>query len=114
LIGYSAHSIEEALLAEAAGADFVTFGPVYYTPSKAVYGPPVGIEKLKAVCSALSIPVYALGGITVGNILEAINTGTAGIALISAIMAAPDPVAAATTLLQLIDQHALCSGSTHT
>lgn len=114
LIGYSAHSVEEALLAEAAGADFLTFGPVYFTPSKAVYGPPVGIEKLKKVCSALTIPVYALGGITVENVPETINTGTAGIALISAIMAAPDPAAAVTTLLQLIDQHALCSRSTHT
>jgi len=114
LIGYSAHSVEEALLAEAAGADFVTFGPVYYTPSKTVYGPPAGIEKLKTACLALTIPVYALGGITMENIPEAINTGTAGIGLISAIMAAPDPAAAATTLLQIIDQHALCSRSTHT
>lgn len=111
LIGYSAHTIEEAFLAEAAGADFLTFGPVYFTSSKAVYGPPVGIEKLRAACSALSIPVYALGGITVENIPEILNTGATGIALISAIMATPAPAAAATTLLQIIDQHAICSGS---
>lgn len=114
LIGYSAHSVEEALLAEAEGADFITFGPVYHTQSKAAYGPPVGVERLKAACLALKIPVYALGGISLKNIPETMRTGAAGIALISAVMAAPDPTAAATTLLELIDRHAICSGSTHT
>lgn len=114
LIGYSAHGIEEALQAAATGADFITFGPVYFTPSKAAYGPPVGLEKLQVACSKLSVPVYALGGITMENIPAVLNAGSAGVALISAIMANPDPAAAATTLLQSIDHHANCSGSTHT
>ena len=63
LIGYSAHNIEEACAAEAAGASYVTFGPVYATPSKASYGAPLGVELLREACNRLTIPVFALGGI---------------------------------------------------
>lgn len=114
LIGYSAHGIEEALQAEAAGADFLTFGPVHFTQSKAVYGPPVGVKNLETACSVLTIPVYALGGITGENIPEALHAGAAGVALISAIMAASNPAAAAATLLQSIDHHVTCSRPAHT
>lgn len=90
LIGVSTHSLEEALQAELDGADFVTFGPVYFTPSKAAYGEPVGIDKLKEVAKAVSIPIYALGGIKRDNIEEALSVGAHGVAVISAIMAAED------------------------
>jgi len=114
LIGYSAHGIEEALAAEQKGADMITFGPVYYTKSKAGYGPPLGIEKLRQVSSLLRIPVYALGGVTAENIVEIASSGVAGVALVSAIMADADPAAAARKLIFKMNRHATFSGTTHT
>lgn len=107
LIGYSAHSLDQALQAEANGADFVTFGPVYHTPSKALYGEPVGVEAMRSACAALSIPLFALGGIKEENIAEVMEAGARGIALISAVIAATDPQAAASDLLQTISRHAI-------
>lgn len=106
IIGYSAHAIDEALAAEAAGADFVTFGPVYQTPSKAEYGEPCGVKKLAEAASALKIPVIGLGGITVSRVSETLSANVGGIAVISAIMAADDPCAAAASLLNKIEEYA--------
>ncbi|NVN89969.1 MAG: thiamine phosphate synthase [Desulfuromonadales bacterium] len=105
LIGYSAHSVAEACSAESAGADFVTFSPIFHTPSKAAYGEPVGLERLREACTALTIPVFALGGIKQANIAEVMSAGTRGIALISAIIAANDPADAASSLLKTIERH---------
>lgn len=106
LIGYSAHSIDEALRAQAAGADFVTFGPVYPTPSKAPYGEPCGVKKLAEAVSALHIPVIALGGISRANISEVLSSNTRGVAVISAVIAAEDPRGAAASLLTKIEEYA--------
>jgi thiamine-phosphate pyrophosphorylase len=107
LIGYSAHSMDEALQAEADGADFITFGPVYYTPSKAMYGNPLGIVRLAEAAQALKIPVFALGGVKKTTVCEVMAAGAAGIALISAIISAPDPQREAEVLLQTIDEYAI-------
>lgn len=106
IIGYSAHSIEEALRAQADNADFVTFGPLFPTPSKAAYGEPCGVKKLANAVSALDIPVIALGGISPANITEALSANVQGIAVISAIMAAADPRGAAASLLKKIEEYA--------
>ncbi|MDD2273281.1 MAG: thiamine phosphate synthase [Desulfuromonadaceae bacterium] len=106
VIGYSAHAIDEALRAEADGADFVTFGPVYYTPSKAAYGAPCGVKKLAEAVSALKIPVIALGGISPANITEALSAGIHGIAVISAVLADANPRVAAASLLEKIEEYA--------
>lgn len=95
LIGVSTHSKAEIELASRQGADFVTFGPVYATPSKAKYGPPQGLEALTRACNNSSIPVFALGGITPERAAEVLQAGAQGIALISAIIASPDPRSAA-------------------
>lgn len=100
LIGCSAHSAGE--VAEADGADFVTFGPVYATPSKARYGPPVGVDALREACAAARVPVFALGGVGARNAGEAVAAGAAGVAAISAIVAAADPAAAAAELDDLV------------
>lgn len=99
LIGASTHSLHEAREAEAWGADFVTIGPVFHTPSKAAYGKPVGTGPLEEAAAALSIPVYALGGINKENLREAVGGG-ARIAVISAVMGSRDAELAARELME--------------
>jgi thiamine-phosphate pyrophosphorylase len=99
LLGVSTHRHEEIETAREAGADFVTFGPVWHTPSKAAFGPPAGLEKLRRACTASSLPVFALGGITADRVPEVFAAGAAGAGLISAILASPDPGGAAADLL---------------
>lgn len=82
LVGASTHSVEAAFSAEKAEADYVFFGPVYSTPSKARYGPPQGIDRLTVVCRTLSAPVLAIGGIAVHNAQTCREAGAAGIAAI--------------------------------
>ena len=102
LIGYSTHSPQEAQQAERAGADFVLFGPVNFTPSKAAYGPPQGLTPLKETVAKVALPVYAIGGINAENLALTMNTGIHGVALISAIIAAGDPMAAAKKMLSML------------
>ena len=106
LIGYSAHEIDEALQAQADGADFVTFSPVYPTPSKSAYGQPCGVKKLADAVAALQIPVVALGGISLANVAEVLSASVTGIAVISALLAAVDPRVAASSLLKKIEEYA--------
>ena len=87
LIGASAHSVAEAKRAEQEGADFVTFGPVYETPSKLQYGKPVGVQAIERVKDEVSIPVFAIGGVNRERVGEALKAGAYGVALISAILA---------------------------
>ncbi len=90
LIGKSTHSLAGAMRAQQQGADFVTFSPVYDTPSKQQYGAPQGLEKLKQVCTGLDIPVLALGGIDLSRITPIRNHGAFGVALIRGIWNSPD------------------------
>ena len=102
LIGVSTHSLKEALEADRAGADFILFGPVYFTASKASYGKPQGLAPLKEVVEKISLPVYAIGGVKPENIAEVKRTGARGVALISAVMSAEEPLAASRELLRLL------------
>ena len=102
LIGVSTHHQEEISLAARDGADFVTFGPVYFTASKAPYGPPVGLDALGEACADAPLPVFALGGVNTACLPELLSTGCRRAACIGAILAAPSPETAARDLLRLL------------
>jgi thiamine-phosphate pyrophosphorylase len=100
LIGVSTHSLEEAKIAEQSEADFVLFGPVYYTASKAAYGAPQGLPALKAIVDNISLPVYAIGGMSLENVGSTRKAGVRGVALISAILSAQNPKEATEKILR--------------
>lgn len=97
IIGVSAQTVEQALLAEKAGADYLGVGAVFPTSSKDDANE-VTYETLKAICSAVSIPVVAIGGITQENVHRLAGSGICGAAVISAIYAKPDIKKAAAEL----------------
>ncbi len=90
LIGVSTHSLQEAEKAQAEGADFITFGPIFETLSKMKFGEPVGAGTLKILKDSINIPIFAIGGVKSGNIEHVLQSGADGIAMISAILAASD------------------------
>ena len=80
VLGVSCHSLSEARAAESGGADYLVLGPVFETPSKLRYGPPLGIETLREIATQITIPVLALGGITVERVRPCLEAGASGIA----------------------------------
>lgn len=83
VVGASTHNMREAKAAADGGADLITFGPVFFTPSKARYGPPVGIEALEEVCMQVKTDVFPLGGINEKNFPQLLHLPVAGLAAIS-------------------------------
>jgi thiamine-phosphate pyrophosphorylase len=90
LIGVSCHSLEAARSAARDGADYLFFGPVFATPSKAAFGAPQGLERLAEVCRAATVPVLAIGGITLANAAVCFAAGASGIAAIRLFQNAPE------------------------
>ena len=90
LIGVSCHALESAHRAERDGADYIFFGPVFATPSKAANAQPQGIARLAEVCRSVSIPVLAIGGINLENVATCLAAGAAGIAAIRLFQGAAD------------------------
>ena len=103
ILGVSVQNVEQALLAEQRGADYLGVGAVFHTGSKAD-ADDVSHETLKAICKAVNIPVVAIGGIGKNNILELKGSGICGIAVISAIFSAKDIQGATTELKRLTEQ----------
>ncbi len=101
LIGASVHSVDEACEAQQ-GADFLVFGPVYDTPSKRQYGAPQGLRALERVVAAVSLPVFAVGGITAARVPEVTRAGASGVAVIGAVLGAARPADAVKTLLDAL------------
>jgi thiamine-phosphate pyrophosphorylase len=102
LIGASTHHLEEALAAAREGADFITFGPVYDTPSKRKYGEPVGTGALQMVSEKISLPVFGIGGISPDRVKEVMLAGVRGIALISGILGEADIKGSAKKYLAIV------------
>ena len=100
IIGVSVQTVEQAVLAEKQGADYLGVGAVFPTGSK-VDAEDVSFETLKAICESVNIPVVAIGGISAGNVLTLKGSGISGIAVISAICAAEDIESATKRLKQL-------------
>ena len=89
ILGVSARTVEQAVQAERDGADYLGVGAIFSTSTKAD-AMPVSYETLQAICRAVSIPVVAIGGIQRENLLSLTGSGVDGVALVSAIFAAPD------------------------
>jgi thiamine-phosphate pyrophosphorylase len=102
LVGRSVHSLEEAVAAASDGADYVTFGNVFPTSTHPGL-PPRGLAQLEQIVLAVDVPVLAIGGITAENVEEVLGTGCAGVAVISAILSAADPSAAAARLRRALN-----------
>jgi len=99
LIGVSAHSVSEAQLAAAEGANYVTASPVFLTDSKPGYGPALEPEGLAEIVSSVSIPVLALGGVTAENAASCIAAGAAGVAVMGSVMRSKTPGGTITGLI---------------
>ena len=100
LLGVSTHGLDEARQAMRAGVDFIVFGPVFDTPSKRQYGAPQGLQRLAEIVAHVTCPVIAIGGIDAANMPQVLQTGAHGVAMIRAVLAAPDPCEAAQRLRQ--------------
>ncbi len=102
LLGISVHAVEEAVQAESQGADYIVFGPVYETPSKQMFGPPLGIDTLEKACRLVHIPIIGIGGVTVARAREMRQAGAFGVAVITAILSAADVESATRELLDAV------------
>ena len=106
LIGYSCDVIEEARRAVADGASYIGCGAVYGTTTKAGVGEAIGLERLDRVAATVDVPVVAIGGITPERAVEIAATRAAGVAVVGAVMAAPDPADAVRRLLAPFERRA--------
>ena len=104
LIGISCHSLADVQEAVADGVDFVVLGPIYATPSKVGYGPPVTTALLREARSVCSLPLLAIGGIKAAQVPAVMASGADGIAAISAVMSAPDPAMATREILSAVSR----------
>ncbi len=103
--GISVHAVEEAVQAESQGADYIVFGPVYETPSKQMFGPPLGIDTLEKACRLVRIPIIGIGGVTAARAREMRQAGAFGVAVITAILGAADVESATRELLDAVTSH---------
>ena len=102
IVGVSVGCVTEAALAESAGVDYIALSPTYKTASKEDAGPGHGLAVLRAICSTVSIPVIAIGGIGPGNVSGIIAAGADGVAVISAVVGKEDITGAARQMKVLI------------
>jgi thiamine-phosphate pyrophosphorylase len=102
LLGVSVHAVEEALSAQSQGADYIVLGPIYETPSKQMFGPPLGIHTLEKACRLVRIPIIGIGGVTAARAREMRRAGAFGVAVITAVLGAADVASATRELLDAV------------
>ena len=102
LLGVSVHAVEEVMEAESQGADYIVLGPIYETPSKQMFGPPLGIHTLEKACRLVRIPIIGIGGVTAARACEMRRVGAFGVAVITAILGAADVESATHELLDAV------------
>ena len=103
LIGVSAHSTDEAVRAEKDGADFIVLGPIFETPAKRDFGPPIGLGELERARMRCSVPLFGIGGVTTPRVRDVVKAGAHGVAVVGSVMAADDVERAARELLTALD-----------
>lgn len=103
IVGVSVGNVEEAKEAEAGGASYVALSPIFDTTSKDDAGHGHGLEMMKKISDAVSIPAYAIGGINKGNVRDIISHGADGVAVISAVVSQPDISEAAKEFKELMN-----------
>ena len=104
IIGISAESVEDAIEAQQGGADYLGVSPIYTTPTKTDTAPPLGLQGLQVIRAAVDLPLVGIGGLNRDNSAAVIQNGGDGVAVVSAIVAAEDPMQAANELKQIIDE----------
>jgi thiamine-phosphate pyrophosphorylase len=106
LMGVSVHSADGARAAEDSGADFVVLGPIFDTASKREFGPPLGLRVLEAAVAHVRIPVFGIGGVSAERARAMRQAGAYGVAVVSAILCAPDPAESTRELLAAVESDA--------
>jgi thiamine-phosphate pyrophosphorylase len=104
IIGISAESLEDAIEADKGAADYLGVSPIYATPTKTDTAPPLGLKGLRKIRKAVKLPLVGIGGLNRDNAAEVIRNGADGVAVVSAIVAADDPEAAAKELKHVIEE----------
>ena len=102
LLGISVHAVEEAVQVESQGADYIVLGPIYETPSKQMFGPPLGIHTLERACRLVRLPIIGIGGVTATRAREMRRAGAFGVAVITAVLGAADVESATRELLDAV------------
>jgi thiamine-phosphate pyrophosphorylase len=104
IVGVSCETVQDAIDAERGGADYVSVSPVFVTPTKTDTAPALGLDGVRAIRRAVRLPVVAIGGISAANAADVIHAGADGICVVSAIVSAPDPRAAAAALREIVER----------
>ena len=102
LLGISVHTVEEGLSAQSQGADYIVLGPIYETPTKQMFGPPLGIHTLEKACRLVRIPIIGIGGVTAVRAREMRHAGAFGVAVVTAVLGAADVESATRELLDAV------------
>jgi len=102
LLGISVHAVEEAVQVESQGVDYIVLGPIYETPTKQLFGPPLGIQTLEKACRLVRIPIIGIGGVTAARVREMRCAGAFGVAVITAVLGAVNVESAARELLDAV------------
>jgi thiamine-phosphate pyrophosphorylase len=102
LLGISVHAVEEAVQVESQGVDYIVLGPIYETPTKQMFGPPLGIQTLEKACRLVRIPIIGIGGVTAARVREMRCAGAFGVAVITAVLGAVNVESAVRELLDAV------------